>query len=209
MVKDSISALVDGECSPDELDRILDEMERSPELKASWSRLCLVRDAHEGIGIRKSQPCICAGVMARLDAQERSSSSRVVPLVAAPRLRAYWKPLAGLAAVASIAAVAVVLNLQQQSGAVPVPGFAPQAGSPVNLPAAGGRPGSLQLVSASPDEIQRPVLDDDLRQYLIEHSNALADRGMGATLSYARFAAHSVGESTAQPVNFSVPGDQP
>ena len=66
MAKDSLSALLDGECSPGELDRILEEMDRSPELKASWSRLCAARDAVEGVHIRKPAIDLCAGVMARL-----------------------------------------------------------------------------------------------------------------------------------------------
>lgn len=209
MAKDSISALLDGECSPGELDRILDEMERSPELKASWSRLCLGRDAHEGVSVRKDQPCICAGVMSRLDTQEPAATSRVVPMTPPPRRRAWWMPAAGLAAAASLAAVAVVMNLQPQAGPTAAPGFVPQAVTPVSVPAKGSRPG-LHVVSASQDDLQRSAQDDELRRYLIEHSNTLADRGMGATLSYARFTAHSVAEpSVLQPTSFGTAGDQP
>ena len=205
MAKDSISALLDGECSPGELDRILDEMERSPELKTTWSRLCLSRDAHEGIVVRKTQTCICAGVMQGLGMQERRASSKVVPLVAAPRLRAYWKPVAGLAVAASVAAVVVVMNLQQPDAVAPASGVSMQAGTA----GSGSLGDEMQVAGVSPDEVQRAVLNDELRRYLIEHSNTLADRGMGATLSYARFAAHSVGEAGMQPASFSVPGDQP
>ena len=45
-------------------------------------------------------------------------------------------------------------------------------------------------VSASAAEIQQ-MQEDDLSNYLIEHSNTAASRGMGGTLSYARFAAHN------------------
>lgn len=212
MAMDSISALLDGECSPAELDRILDEMERSPELKASWSRLCLGRDAQEGVGVRRHQPCICAGVMSRLDTQERPESGTVVPLVAAPRRWGRWKPAAGLAAAASVAAVAVVMaTLQPPADPMAAPGFAgPQIAAPVVAPAKGGRPGGLQLVSASQESLQGQALDDELRRYMIEHSSALADRGMGATLSYARFTAHSAGDSSGmQPASFNVSGDRP
>lgn len=208
MAKDSISALLDGECSPGELDRILDEMARSPELKASWSRLCLGRDAREGVGVRKDQPCICAGVMSRLGSQESGATPKVVPLTPSPRRRLSWKPAAGLAAAASVAAVAVVMNLQPQTDPATAPGFVPQVGSPVSVPAKGGQARGLQLVSAT-DEMQRAAQDDELRRYLIEHSNTLADRGMGATLSYARFTAHSVGDSAIQPAAFGASGDQP
>jgi negative regulator of sigma E activity len=203
MAKDSLSALIDGECTPAELERILDEMEQSPAIKSAWSRLWLARDAGEGVRVRKDQPCICAGVMAQLGAQDAQPAGRkVVPLTSARRrsgLRTYWKPLAGLAAAASVAAVMVTLAPQREAGPASIPGFAPQIGTPVGVPAAQPRPGMQHLVSA----------EDELRRYLIEHSNTLADRGMGATLSYARFAAHSVGEPGLQPVSFDPSGDQP
>lgn len=216
MAKDSLSALLDGECSPGELDRILEEMERSPEIKASWSRLCAARDAVEGVHIRKPAIDLCAGVMARLDERPVSLSGRVVPLVRA-RARSYahsyWKPLVGLAAAASIAAVALTLNLRQHgpaagSGLVGVP----QVAGEVSLPAVQRRPRYLQAVSVDADSAEmarRAAMQEELRDYLIEHSNTLADRGMGATLSYARFAAHSVGEPGAMTISADVSGDQP
>lgn len=211
MAKDSISALLDGECTPAELDRILDEMARSPALAAEWSRQCRARDAVEGVRMRKEQPCICAGVMAGLDAQD-AVPSRVVPL--APKrggggglsdirtLPGLWKPLAGLAVAASVAVVAVTLNFNgglQGQGTLAEAQMAPPAVVEQILPAkAQRRPANLIAVSAG---------EEQLRNYLLEHSNSMADRGMGATLSYARFAAHSIGDQVeAQPASAE---DQP
>ena len=71
------------------------------------------------------------------------------------------------------------------------PGFAPAAvTAPVSLPLPSARPQGLRAVSASAAEIQQ-MQEDDLSNYLIEHSNTAASRGMGGTLSYARFAAHN------------------
>src|SRR5690349_12732691 len=100
MSHESISALLDGECSPDELDRLLDEMERDPTLKAEFTRQCLAREVIAGTRIGKSQPCICGDVMARLDDEPASTGGRVVELAARRRAIpvAQWKPLAGLAA---------------------------------------------------------------------------------------------------------------
>ncbi len=210
MAKDSLSALLDGECSPGEIDQILDGMARSPDLGLAWSRLCLARDASEGVRVRKDQPCICSGVMAQIQVQAQMPSAPVTRAVhantaAAPRMRrrwpGYWKPLAGLAAAASVAAVAFTLGLSGRGvGTAGAPGLvAPQVSTPVSLPAMPKRPRYLQAVSATSAGSQPAVQDDELRNYLIEHSNTLADRGMGATLSYARFAAHSIGEPLAQP----------
>lgn len=210
MAKDSLSALLDGECSPRELDRILDEMERSPELKLAWSRLCLSRDAGEGVRVRKDQPCICAGVMSGLDARPQTVGSKVVPLFR-QRIRGYWKPLAGFAAAASVAGVALTLNLGDRSSTVAAGAGMnlPQVSAPVSVPVVQRRPRYLQAVSASADDVQRAAMEDELRSYLIEHSNTLADRGMGATLSYARFAAHSVGEPISETESTDLAGEQP
>ena len=190
MSQETLSALLDGECSPEELDRLLDELDRSPELKQAYSRLCLSRDAREGTRIAKEQACICAGVMAGLDDSPMPTSDKLVDLDSRRQWRkavlARWKPAAGLAAAASFGAVAVLVALPQsalvayrgEAGS----GFAPSANTaPVSLPAP-ARPSGLRVVSAD---------EDDLNNYLIEHSNTAASRGMGGTLSYARFTAHN------------------
>ncbi len=190
MAKDSISALLDGECTPAEIDRILEEMARSPALAGEWSRQCMARDAVEGVRMRKEQPCICAGVMAGLDAHDKPLASRVVALKPR-RLVTMWKPLAGLAAAASVAAIAVTLNFgdgQDSAGTLAEAQMAPPVviqTVPASSLVGPRRPANLRTVSAG---------EEELRSYLIEHSNSMADRGMGATLSYARFAAHSIGD---------------
>lgn len=205
MVHESLSALQDGECSAEELERLLDELERDPELKQRWSRMCLVREAREGTRIARRQPCISAAVMARLDSPDEQASPKVVALTAPPRRGIDWKTWSGWAVAASVALVAVSLNLggnreskgtSMEAGGA---GFVPQVSAPVSMPLPTTRPRNLQTVSLTADE---QAADDDLRNYLIEHSNALADRGMGGTLSYARFAAHTA-DLRAQPAVFN------
>lgn len=185
MTQDSLSALLDGECSPAELDRLLDEMERSPELKARWSRLCAAREAAEGTRIMAAT-CICTGVMAQLG-EQTPVNARVIPLRPAPRL---WKPLAALAAAAGVAAVAVMVGLP---GTAPVTGAASAGYSPavisnpVSLPVpAISRSRDLRAVAYTPDEEAQ-----QLDSYLVAHSNSLAAQGMGGTLRYTRLATHS------------------
>lgn len=199
MSQETLSALLDGECSPEELDRLLDQLDRSPEMKEAYSRLCLSREAQEGTRITREQACICAGVMAGLDEAPLPASDKLVDLDSRRANRraalARWKPLAGFAAAASFGAVAMLVTLPQTAmvagqGEV-APGFAPAAvTAPVSLPLPSARPQGLRAVSASAAEIQQ-IQEDDLSNYLIEHSNTAASRGMGGTLSYARFAAHN------------------
>lgn len=204
MVHESLSALLDGECNAEDLDRLLDAAERDPALKAAWSRMCQTRELRDGTRIGRGQPCIAAAVMAGLDQPDLAASPKVVPLSAPPRKRIDWKTWSGWAVAASVAMVAVTLNLGNKTSD-PVSSmeagaggsFVPQVSSPVSAPLPTVRARNLQTVSLSADE---QVVDEDLRDYLIEHSNALADRGMGGTLSYARFAAHPAVFSTeAQP----------
>lgn len=200
MSQESLSALLDGECSPGELDRLLDELDRSPELKQAYSRLCLSREAREGTRIATGQACICADVMAGLDEAPMPASDKLVDLDsrrARPRpVLARWKPLAGFAAAASFGAVAVLVTLPQTAlvangGGSSSGGFSPEATTaPVSLPLpAAPRPKGLRVASVTTAELQQQ--EDDLSNYLIEHSNTAASRGMGGTLSYARFAAHN------------------
>ncbi len=201
MANESLSALFDGECSPEEMDRLLDEMEREPEMKAAWSRMCVAREAREGTRVKRDQPCICADVMSRLDAAPAPMGANVVDLAARrptpiPTRRSFdWRALSGWAVAASVALVAVTLNLggnNRESLDAAGSSALPQVSNPVSVPLPNRRPRNLQTVSLSPDE---QAMDEDLRNYLIEHSNTLAERGMGGTLSYARFAAYNLDQA--------------
>lgn len=191
MTVEALSALIDGECTPEELDRLLDALERDPELARRFSRGRLAQDAREGVRVLKGQPCICAGVMdaVRREAPpQRQPASRVVALPPRRPAARVWKPLIGLAAAASMGALAVLL-VRPESRSLPAP-----AGSSVSLPDPGAGP--LLSVSADPALVQAWPRSDDasarqLRSFLIDHSSAMAEEGVGGTLRYARFAAHT------------------
>lgn len=174
MSQEQLSALLDGECNEQELDSLLDAIERDAALKQEWSRLCRTRDAITGRLESMDASCICEGVMARLDEpSEAQTHSNVVDL-AARRGRSIWKPVAGLAAAASVAAVAFLagVNFTTQNNASGIEAAQPAATS-----------GHMVADNST--------RDDDLDRYLIEHNNSLAEQGMGGgTLRYARMAAY-------------------
>lgn len=196
MVQESLSALLDGECSPAELDRLLNEMERSPELKAMFSRQLMTREAGEGTRIRRGQACICAGVMGRIQDEPMADfSAKLTDLDARRRPSAprFLKSYGGLAAAASVAVVAVLVAMpalkpdasSHNSKLMPqvsAPNFAP-----VSIPMT-RRPRDLRSVSLTPEQAEAM---DELNGYLMEHSSSLANQGVGGTLRYARFAAHT------------------
>lgn len=174
MSQEHLSALLDGECSGQELDGLLDALDRDPSLKQDWIRLCQARDLRAGRSELHPMPDICAAVMARLhEPSETESHPNVVDLVAR-RARPLWKPLAGLAAAASVAAVAFLagVNFTSKDGTAGM-----EAAQPLAV--------SGHMVASNSTN------DDDLDRYVMEHNNSLAEQGMGGgTLRYARMAAY-------------------
>ena len=192
MKTETLSAALDGECSPEELDRLLDELARDPALKRDFSRLCLSAEVQAGTAFRKDQPCIAAGVMARLGAQDDFSPKVAVLDTRRPTLPARKMPQwLGYAAAASLAAVAVLVAMPAREAANTTSGssgFSPQVSTqPVSVPLP-RRARDLRTVSITPDEQEQL---DELNDMLMEHSNTAAQQGMGGTLRYARYAAHS------------------
>ena len=204
MSYEKLSALLDGECSAEELDRLLADLDQSPELKAQWSRLCLARDTMEGVRVRKDQPCICAGVMSGLDKAPVELAKPNVVELRRPRAM-IMKQVAGWAVAASVAVVAMLVGVNsgghKEMGADLTAAAVQAQGSnnaavtqPVSYPVVPRQARNLQSVALrSAGEQQWQDAGDDLDNYLIEHNSSLAGQGMGmgGTLRSARFAAHS------------------
>lgn len=209
MSEELLSALLDGECTPAEVEAALAAIERSPALKGRWSRMCLTRDALAGVAVAKPSFDFAAGVMAAIAGEAQTEAHpRVVPLrrtaaaaqptpvVQPQRLatRRRWQPITGLAAAASIAAVALVggralLNTPVDGGAVAP--SASQVTASVN-PDIVRVSADGEISGAAGQDSRWAQLDNEtarqLNDYLLEHSNSRADAGMGGSLGYARLA---------------------
>lgn len=214
MSEELLSALLDGECTPAEVEAALAAIERSPALKARWTRMCLTRDALAGVTIARPRVDLTASIMAALDDQpEIAAPAKVVPLrprvVAAPMPAAAsavsarslrWQRFAGLAVAASITAVVAIggRNLLDQ----PIDAGAPSAQQSADATAAanivkvgadGQLAGALPVEVASEETPAWDELDADtkrqLTDYLIQHSTRGADAGMGGSLGYPRLVA--------------------
>lgn len=163
MNEESLSALLDGECTPSELEAVLRQLDREPALRQRFDRLARAREAVRGTRMRRLPADFADRVMARLDGE---------PVAAAPE-RPVWRPLAGLALAAAVATVAVLALRPDRD-------LAPGA-----MPAA--TPAAAAGLTAQPDAAQAR-----LRDYLIAYSQSRAQQGIGGgTLGYARFAAHT------------------
>lgn len=202
MSNESLSALFDGECSDAEIDRLLRQMDASPELAQQWGRWHLQRDLAEGASI-SPKTCICAGVMAGLE--EPVSRGRVVDLSAWRRrvVELPWKPAVGFAAAASMGAAAVLFMGPQQGIGSVQPAADGQEGEAyganvrVSNPVVVRPMGRLQSVSLTGDNYGTTFADEEyaalLRDYIASRNGALAeqtaDAGYPAAYStrYVRF----------------------
>ncbi|MCI0749023.1 MAG: sigma-E factor negative regulatory protein, partial [Nevskiales bacterium] len=124
MTEETLSALLDGECSPAELNRLLEAMTRDSTLKERYSRLCLARESRLGVRFRSARLDFPDRIMTALQ-DERAA--RIIPF-RLPQVRwtSVWRPLSGLAAAAAVGALAVLAVKPQPSSAPPLH---PAAGS--------------------------------------------------------------------------------
>lgn len=179
-MKETLSALLDGECSPSELGRLLNELERDPALRERFSRQCLARDSRMGTRVRSANLDFSSRVIAALHSEDP-------PVVVAFRDRVRrlpWRAAASLAAAAAVGAVAV---LAIQPGGQAAPQGVPVAQTGVYADGA--------TAAAEPVERQFAELDDEnarqLRNYLMTYSQSRGQQGVGTTLGYARYAAYT------------------
>lgn len=179
---ESLSALLDGELRPNELERTLAALERDPELRAQFDRLVAARAAMRGTQVRPGTAGLADRVRAALEAEAPAVTQAPVP--APPRVpRLLWVPLAAAASVAGFA----VIGLSPESKAVTAPATAeappaPPAVTavPVSLPAApAAQAGKTAVVDPAAGQEQ-------LQRYLLIHSQARADAGADGSLGYAR-----------------------
>lgn len=113
-LKESLSAVVDGEADEFELRRVLDEIGKNELLAASWERYHVI-----GSVIRRERSQASAGMRERIWAELRTGQEGQLPATgghplagdgqpaAAPTARR-WAPLAAAASVAAVVAIGIV-----------------------------------------------------------------------------------------------------
>jgi len=194
-LRQSLSAVIDGEADAFELRRVLDELERDPELRAAWDRYHLIGSVIRGERTRQSQATARAlarrvPLAVRESSAERSVATADVPAgildarsAGASRGR---RGTVGIALAASVALATAVAFVGFESGpdlaetalvveaAVPVEGQivvdAPVAASPEEL----GRFARAELVAAPVAQVGfAEVSPSDLRRahaYMLQHA---------------------------------------
>jgi negative regulator of sigma E activity len=198
-MKDSMSLLLDGECSDSELDQILAEMERDPALREQFSRQVLAREAREGTRFRTANLDFSAKVFAALQNEPAPAEPAVIVPIGNRVRRLPWRAAVSLAAAATVGAIAVLVVRPVGPGA-PIAGTIETA----SVPAAGIIP-----VGAEPVEKQFSELADadaqQLRNYLMTYSQSRGQQGVGSTLGYARYAAYTDARPAARTTEIKSP----
>jgi sigma-E factor negative regulatory protein RseA len=108
-IREQVSAFLDGELPNSETELLLKRLTRDPELRESFGRYALIGEAVRGA----SRAYLTKGFAGRINLAIDGEATASVPGThgRAPR---WWRPLAGVAVAAGVAAVAVVA-LQQRA----------------------------------------------------------------------------------------------
>lgn len=179
-IDEHISALMDGELNEAETGRLLDQLQRDARLRTCWTRYHLISDT-----LRSDLTChikhnVANRVMLALASEPvHLSPRRLTPHPS--RFTPYiFKPLAGLAMAASIAAVAVI-SLQTSA---PL-----QTSSPANLAGLASVSPAAQVASTagrSRWSTGHPSVESKLDIYLANHNQYSMSTEMQGMLPYVR-----------------------
>lgn len=172
-----LSALLDGECTPGEVDFVLQAMNEDAGLRQRFARMALNQELRRGIRVPAIPADFADKVLAALP--ERPDALPAGPTVVPMPRRVSWQPLAGLAAAAAVGAVAVLAMK-------PSPAPTPPAVAVAQLPQQEAEPAEVPLDDAQARQ---------LRNYVMAYSQSRAQQGLGGTLGYARYAAYTPADS--------------
>jgi sigma-E factor negative regulatory protein RseA len=111
-IREQVSAFLDGELPDSETELLLKRLTRDGELRESFGRYALIGEAVRGPSLSLMTKGFAGRVNLAIDGEPIPANGQV-PQTRAPR---WWRPFAGAAVAAGVAAVAVVA-LQQRADA--------------------------------------------------------------------------------------------
>jgi sigma-E factor negative regulatory protein RseA len=196
-IREQVSAFLDGELPSTETELLLKRLTRDGELRESFGRYALIGEALRGGGRTLLTKGFASRVNLTIDGEPAPAAAAVVQSHAAR----WWRPFAGVAVVAGVAAVAIVAMQQRyEAPGVGAPGIgAPAAAmtaqTVVNVPAA-AMPTAAPMMAANREAISYTVPaapapapiaapSGRLTNYMFAHSKysyGLAQRGVLADL---------------------------
>lgn len=199
--KESVSAFLDDELQHREIDRTLEQLATSDELRQAWDRYHLIGDIMRGEGIRDS----AAGIADRV----REQIEREPAILAAPRPGPrilsghHWmRPAAGAAIAASVATI-TILALPRFDGLGPKPANDRVAAVPIDRPVVAA-PVQLASAPAPIDDagpgrgtrwknLEQPAVESKLNRFLVDHNEYASSGSIGGIMPYATFVSYDSG----------------
>jgi negative regulator of sigma E activity len=198
VVKEGLSACLDGELPQGELDLLLKRVRRDAELRDTVGRFALIGEA-----LRAERPAVASRdfaskIMAALDEEPALAPTQVpapvpvAPAVAAktrpaaffsPSLIRYLRPAAGMAIAAGVAAVAVLSLQQQEPGLQSVPNLVAANQSSSGSAASSGGDDGLSYVVPTSTSTASFVPATRLTNYVVAHSEYSSPLGRRSVLT--------------------------
>jgi sigma-E factor negative regulatory protein RseA len=183
-LKEKLSAFMDGELNDAEAAEVYQQLQHDDELKASWSRFHLIRDAlkYEVSGLKNDE--LASRVSAALEDE---------PVVMAPKRRRgqvhqFTRHVASFAVAASLTAVAI-LGIQQYTSTPETSEF--QVASKVEKQ-------QWKRVSGTHWSLNQPEVEDRLNAYLVKHNEYASGNTSGSMLPYVTIVGYGKGTEDSQ-----------
>ncbi len=177
---ESVSALMDGEVADFELRRTLDRIESEPELSEAWQRYHLIRSVMRNEEVSELDLDISANVMSALELEpelEIAIEDDVVSATDEGKKHHFWKPIASMAAAASVTAMVIlgaqnINQPQNETIADTRPSYTLPAGTVSNdiVRAQFGNRSAMPSQSSEPEIIR---LSQGIERYIDQHKHML------------------------------------
>jgi sigma-E factor negative regulatory protein RseA len=178
-IREQVSAFLDGELPSSETELLLKRLTRDAILRESFGRYALIGEALRCAGRGAECSPLSRGFAAGVNAAIDGEAVPAAPLPAHARAPRWWRPVAGAAVAAGVAAVAVVA-LQQRAVAPSLRAVVPM----VQMVAKPKEALSYTVPTASPAEATPAMLPAArLTSYVFAHSRYSSVLGQSNVLS--------------------------
>ena len=176
-IREQVSAFLDGELPSSESELLLKRLTRDADLRESFGRYALIGETVRGAG----RAPLSRGFAARVNRAIDGEPATAIPQgVRAARGR-WWRPVAGAAVAAGVAAVAVVA-LQERAVAPGVHPTLPAIAQSAK-PAQAKEALSYYIVPAAGTDATAVMPAMRLTSYVFAHSNYVSGLGQGNVMS--------------------------
>lgn len=175
-LQEQISALVDDECETEEIGLALRQLIRDAELQQCWQRYHLIGDVLKG----NTPPAVDARFSQKVAAAVEAEPPLAVRRAAGSR--SWYKPVAGFALAASIAAVAVVVL--RADGSHDMVTMSTAVTSPTS---------NVVAATNSSPAGNNSSTNSRLSTYLVDHNSYASLNSVYGVLPYVRMASYQIG----------------